>query len=234
MPNQSRSEGTYLAGQVTVINTDDVTPEVRALLADRDRWERIAKRLHKRVQSRTGWSRMWHSNALVVESACERTEADRDRWKARAAAFHTAARRARSGFRIHQRQAVKYHDRAIELQTRLDGAEKWELAARVELAAVTVCETDGRPCHTTHHGGCMCHERRHADELGMERMKSEMRLSLINEAQKIIDAKTTALAEAHHKLSLTDVYLAKLRESWEAANQQVREGLATSDTGGKT
>ncbi len=42
MPNQSRSEGTYLAGQVTVIDTDDVTPEVRALLADRDRWRKRA------------------------------------------------------------------------------------------------------------------------------------------------------------------------------------------------
>ncbi len=42
MPNQSRSEGTCMAGQVTIINTDDVSPEVRALLADRDRWRKRA------------------------------------------------------------------------------------------------------------------------------------------------------------------------------------------------
>ena len=50
-----------------------------------------------------------------------------------------------------------------------DHAQEWAAAAekecmelRVKLRAVTVCETDGRPCHTTHHGGCRCHERRHA------------------------------------------------------------------------
>ncbi len=44
MPSQSFSYGPYVAGQVTVINTDDVTPEVRALVADRDRWKARAQR----------------------------------------------------------------------------------------------------------------------------------------------------------------------------------------------
>ncbi len=74
MPSQSRSEGTYMAGKVTVIDTDDVTPEVRALLADRDRWK-------KRT---AGWCEMWSAaesaNATLAAKLVE-AQANRDEYK---------------------------------------------------------------------------------------------------------------------------------------------------------